>query len=450
MNGQNRFRGLKQIFSFTLRMHLRAKGYIVITVVGVLLCLLIPLIAMPAVEATGGADTETDGVCRADTVYVVDETGGAADYSVLSAAEDAFSAIRYQTANNLDEAADLARQNPQSLVLRVTQQDGYALDVLLPENSILSETDADVYAAFVQRQSSCITLQKAELNETEAAALAVPIEINLPHADAAPAADGEAAEAESAVRTVLSYTLPYATIFLLYFLILFYGQSIANSVIAEKNSKLMDTFLLSVDPSAMVIGKMSAIILSCLLQLFLWIAALVAGFAGGTFFVRLINPDTDMGLIAFWETLGNVSGMFTLPEILLTVGTVIAGFILYCSLAALGGALAEKPEDLSSTNMLFSMALVISFLCTIYDGGMEGVDAQSAWLAWIPFTAVLSVPGKLLLGAMPLWQGAGSLALTVLTALLIAYAAGRVYKAMIFYRGNPPKPAQLRQILKKK
>ena len=57
------------------------------------------------------------------------------------------------------------------------------------------------------------------------------------------------------VREILAYLLPVVNIMVLYFLILLYGQSVAGNVIMEKTSKLMDTFLVAVKPTAMVFGR---------------------------------------------------------------------------------------------------------------------------------------------------------------------------------------------------
>ena len=59
-------------------------------------------------------------------------------------------------------------------------------------------------------------------------------------------------------------------------------------------------------------------------------------------------------------------------------------------------------------------------------------------LDWIPFTAVMVTPSKLLLGLIPLGYGLGSMALTAVVTLLLVAAAGRLYKAMALYRGKVP------------
>ena len=83
---------------------------------------------------------------------------------------------------------------------------------------------------------------------------------------------------EGQAADVLSMVLPFVSLMLLYFLVLLYGQGTAASVLLEKTSKLMDLFLVSVEPTAMVLGKVLATALAGLLQLAVWILSLMGGF----------------------------------------------------------------------------------------------------------------------------------------------------------------------------
>lgn len=62
------------------------------------------------------------------------------------------------------------------------------------------------------------------------------------------------------VRMVFSMALPFVLMMALYFMVLFYGQGVANNVLMEKNAKLMDTLLLAVKPTTLVLGKVFALV----------------------------------------------------------------------------------------------------------------------------------------------------------------------------------------------
>ncbi|MCI8667410.1 MAG: ABC transporter permease [Dorea sp.] len=442
-------KGLGNIFSFTFIQHIKQKGYRNVTVIVALLCLLLPAVIMPAIEYFKEDETY---VSKIDKVYVVEtggNTDGAADYGVLNGVDPTqFTDITYETAENVEDAAKKAEEDGYSALLAVGYQEGgYQLSVLLPDETKLNKKDVNAYEAFLSGAFRYILLQKSNLEVTQIAELTMPIETAVRDSSVSADESDEYAMAKEALATIL----PYLNIMILYFMILAYGQGTANAAITEKTSKLMDLLLVSVKPGAMLLGKVFAMAATGVLQIFIWLFGLFGGFALGIHFTKMVNPNTDMALIQLMESFGEFSGMFTVSGVILALLMLAAGLLLYCSLAAIGGALAEKPEDLSNTNMLFVMVLVVSFFATMFAGG-SGADVPwdaVTWQVWVPFTSILVAPTKILLGVMSIPEALISLGLVVLTATLITMAAGKIYKMMSLYKGNPPSPKKLMEMMKK-
>lgn len=282
-------------------------------------------------------------------------------------------------------------------------------------------------------------LDRAELTPEQRALLTAPVEVTV--------TGGQTGEGEA--MGLLSMLLPFASLMLLYFLVLLYGQSTAASVILEKTSKLMDLFLVSVEPGAMVLGKVLATALAGLLQLAVWAAGLAGGFAIGGAVVR--QTGVTLPLLEVLKGVGRLTGLFSVPAMLEAAGLLLAGFLLYCSLSAtIGGSMAGKAEDLSSTNVLFSLVLVASFFCCMFAGGMDGMTSSARWLDYVPFTAILVTPSRVLLGQTSLLGGLVSLALVVVCAGVLTALAGRVYRLMSLYKGNPPTPRRVLRMLREK
>ena len=60
---------------------------------------------------------------------------------------------------------------------------------------------------------------------------------------------------------------------------------------------------------------------------------------------------------------------------------IVAGFLLYCALSSIGGAMAGKPEDLSVTNVLFTVILVAKLLrLHLHRRDLRHDLRQAAWL----------------------------------------------------------------------
>ena len=468
---KNELKGLGKIFAFTFERQVKSTGYLVGTIVFALLCFLLPAGIMAAVEYFGGdsdSAVETAAVSPVQTVYVADETDGAADWNLLTqAGSETFGGISYVTCGSLKEADAQAGREDHSLILLLEEtkestqenaqsqasngsQNGYQMHLLLPDNTSLSEGDAGDLESFLQANFQIILLQKSGIDPAAAAELLVPAATEVTTVGEEALSETEAAL--ESMREVLGMLLPYLNIMILYFLVLFYGQGVANNVIMEKTSKLMDTFLVAVKPTAMVFGKVLAVTAASMLQFVIVAASLIGGFAAGSALVRMINPDSDMLLLLFFDSLSEFQGVMTVPGILLAVVMMVSGFFLYCSLSAIGGSAAGKPEDLSSTNVVFTTVLIVSFLAALYAGGIGSMDsgAFAKWLDFVPFTSILVTPSRIMLGEVSLGMGFVSLLLVLIVSVLCLLLAGKVYRMMALYKGNPPTPAKLMKMLKEK
>ena len=468
---KNELKGLGKIFAFTFERQVKSTGYLVGTIVFALLCFLLPAGIMAAVEYFGGdsdSAVETAAVSPVQTVYVADETDGAADWNLLTqAGSETFGGISYVTCGSLEEADAQAGQEEHSLILLLEEakktaqentlsqasngsQNGYQMHLLLPNNTSLSEGDAGDLESFLQANFQIILLQKSGIDPAAAAELLVPATTEVTTFGEEALSETEAAL--ESMREVLGMLLPYLNIMILYFLVLFYGQGVANNVIMEKTSKLMDTFLVAVKPTAMVFGKVLAVTAASMLQFVIVAASLIGGFAAGSALVRMINPDSDMLLLLFFDSLSEFQGVLTVPGILLAVVMMVSGFFLYCSLSAIGGSAAGKPEDLSSTNVVFTTVLIVSFLAALYAGGIGSMDsgAFAKWLDFVPFTSILVTPSRIMLGEVSLGMGFVSLLLVLIVSVLCLLLAGKVYRMMALYKGNPPTPAKRMKMLKEK
>ncbi len=434
MKGQ--FRGLSKIFSFTFIQHVKSKGYKNTTIIIGLLCLLIPALIMTGIEYLGSDDTSdvdsTDVIVsmeQLNRVLVVDMTEGEAfDTSLIGQAAKEMTGTDMEIVNmgkDFDTARSTASGTSDTLIM-VIEQEGtlYKTNIVIPDGSNISEDVVYQFQSFIDQYTQTVSGEYVDQPDDED-----PVE---------------------GIQGGVTLVVSYLNIMVLYFFVLAYGQGVANSVVMEKSSKLMENFLISVKPTAIVLGKLLAITATGIIQFFTWILSLVISFAAGTAIVKSINPDTDMLVIRGFEMLKELlDGMFSPRNCIMAILMIMLGMLLYCALAGIGGAMASKTEDLSAANVIFTMALVISFFAALVGGGFgESMDA-APWLDWIPFTSVLVTPGRVLMGTLPLWKTALCFVISLITALLATALAGKIYKTMVLYKGDIPKPADIIKMLKR-
>jgi ABC-type Na+ efflux pump permease subunit len=82
------------------------------------------------------------------------------------------------------------------------------------------------------------------------------------------------------------------------------------------------------------------------------------------------------------------------------------------------------------------------------NSGSRSIVANAMWMNYVPFTAVMSTPARVLLGQVPVYTALISLVLTLAVALLAVLAAGKLYRLLVFRRGDPPKVADIPKLLR--
>ncbi len=466
-----------KIFSFTFFHQVRAKGYLAATIILACLCLALPAGGMAIAEyadmeseAEEGASPEDGtlegtGASPVKKVYVADSTEGEKiDFSYLAlVGESAFQDVVYEDCADINEAAGLAEGEESSLIMLLENRMGsYYIQVLLPDESDLELEDAWEFEDFINQYFQVALIEKSGLNYSSIGVLNTPVYITeeVLVSQQSPAADGDILEGEGDIssedglsegmemlKTILAYAMPYLNIMILYFMVLLYGQSIAGNVILEKSSKLMDTFLVSVKPWTMIFGKVAAVVSASCFQLLLWIGCLIGGFALGNTLVKVINPETDMLLVQLFDNLDTFTSVFSIPGTIIGILIMLSGFMLYSTLASICGAVVEKQEDLSSSIGVFTMVLIVSFFATLW-GGLMSETGAAAWMNWVPFTATLITPSNMMLGNLSIGEGLISLAIILVSIIVLMLIAGKVYKMMALYKGKAPSFRKLLQMLK--
>ena len=446
--------GWEKVFRFSLSRTVSGKGWKLLTLIPALLLLIcIPALVLLLQDSGGEEEEAVWDRTSLRVVYVADETPGELDFSLLNGLGDPlYSGLDYVPCASPEDALARASGEPDSLVLSLRREgEDYRLRAVLPERSALDLREAEHYAAFLNGYFGAVLPLKSGLTPEQLAEIMEPVYSST--AQAAEVLSGEESSGDAAgeIREIADIILPYLNVMLLYFLVLFYGQGVASSVVLEKQSKLMDTFLLSVRPEAMVLGKLLAGALAGILQVLAWIVGAAGGVLLTSGLMRLIYPEAQMGFLVLLKQLGTL-GFFAPGPSILALLLIVGGFLLYCSLAAVGGALAGKQADLGSTNSLFTTLLVASFLISILGKGSSSgqIISDASWMNYVPFTAVLTLPSRLVLGEASLLTGIVSLVIVLLFSLAIAMLAGRLYTLLAFRKGDPPKIKDIPGLLRGK
>lgn len=463
----NPFAGTGKVFSYSLKQMLTAKGWLISTLLMAALLLIgIPLTVL-IVGKAAGRDEGKKNETAVRTVYVADETAGTADYSVLKEAGK-YPDVNYIACGSMEEASAAAEKDSHAVVLRVTKpEDIYKLTVYLPEGTEVSRSKASSFGSFAAENFSALLMQKADLTpeETELLSMHVVTETAGISADA----DDKEDEKNDILTQIIMLIVPFLVVMTVYMMVILYGQSMANSVMLEKTSKLMETILTAVHPVALMTGKLLATACSAVIQTLIWMLAAAGGIIGAL--IAAVFSFSDMAGLAdsaafadagsaekisqLMESMGGSFPSISVSGIFITLIVVALGFLLYLSVATLSGAMASKQEDLNKTLVIFTMMLLMSMLlCLRFEvnevSGELGLISEAKWLRFFPFTALLVLPADLIFGKLSAPEICLALLSMAAAVLLMIWLAAAVYKLLVLYRGNPPKIRQLITMLRGK
>ena len=207
-----------------------------------------------------------------------------------------------------------------------------------------------------------------------------------------------------------SFIFANVGVILLFISIFTFGTWVLTGVVEEKQSRVVEVVLSTVQPRDLLVGKVLGIGLLGLVQLVIMVAV---GLAGGTAAGRFTLPPT------------------TAPTVFMLFLWFILGYALYSTALGVLGALASRMEEASNASSPVSIvatgAYVFSLLVALDDP--SGTAARIATL--IPPVAPMVVPLRAALGAIEPWEIVLSAGLTAATIWALLVFGGRVYSGAV-------------------
>lgn len=431
---QKGMKGIKTIFQFSWQQTIKGKGFMASTI-GIAILLLGGIVAVYGLIAHFTSKDEPSPVKH---IYVLNESDledFSPDYYHTQDLEK-FSKVEVLMVKEdrdtyLNKVMEHQEEYEEDIILLLSKgEEDYQFTAVTVENTKLS--DSDVFDAvepleqsvyFAKLTHSGVTAKQLEI-------LSTPLNYEVRNA-------GE--ESKSIAYVLISMLLPMIFSLVIYMMVLLYGQSITKSIIAEKNSKIIETLLTSARPYAIISGKVLAQVLAAIMQILIWVASIVGGFFFGHQLAVSIHSEFKDVFFEVVDQLKdqNLASAFSLPAAVLALVYAIVGFIFFCSIASIVGANVSKAEDLGSAMSVFQVPVMIGFLVSYFVplSGASGALLQA--IRYIPVTSAFLAPVDILLGNMSLLGGSVSLLILLSITVVFLVLAGQCYKNKIFYNGKP-------------
>ena len=189
-----------------------------------------------------------------------------------------------------------------------------------------------------------------------------------------------------------------------------FGMTISQSVVQEKESRVVEILAAAAPIRSMLWGKI------------LGNTALALGQ------VVLIVIVGVVGLIATGrrELLAGVG-----PAVIWYVAFFVLGFVALARLWSVAGSLATRQEDLQSTTLPGQVILMVPYLLSVLAG-----DEVRTICSMLPIVSTMTMPGRMAEGDVPFWQVGVAVAVTVLAAIVFVRIGTRLYERTLLQTGR--------------
>lgn len=247
-----------------------------------------------------------------------------------------------------------------------------------------------------------------------------PVGLTVLAADSAPVDVIQALSASPAVELLepmtqnpfLAYLIAIAFGIVFMMSALTFGTTIAQSVVEEKQTRIVEILLATVTARTLLAGKILGNSILALAQ------------------VVAIVVISSVGMLATGQDLL----LGELGTSLIWFGILFAfGFVLLAALYAALASLVSRQEDVPSATSPVMWLVMIPYIAII----MFNSNPQAlAIMSYIPFSAPVGMPMRLYLGAAQWWEPFLSLGILIVTIAVVIRIGARIYASSILRTGK--------------
>ena len=202
---------------------------------------------------------------------------------------------------------------------------------------------------------------------------------------------------------------------LIYMSLMINGQGVAQGVVEEKTSRVVELLLSTIKPWQLMAGKVLGIGVVGLIQMVvIGAVGVIAGLSAG---VLTISVSAAVGTVVW------------------LVVWYLLGFFMYSIVFAALGALVSRQEDVGGAVMPALMLVIAGYVVGISILPSDPSNTFAEVLSVIPVFAPTMMPMRLAMGGVPVWEAVVSVGLVVLMIPALIWLAARIYRNAVMRTG---------------
>ncbi|WP_210507913.1 ABC transporter permease [Naasia sp. SYSU D00057] len=191
-----------------------------------------------------------------------------------------------------------------------------------------------------------------------------------------------------------------------------FGATIAQSVVEEKSTRVVELLLSAIPARALLAGKVIGNSVLALGQIVLIALAATAALA----LTGQQNLLTALG-----------------PSVIWFIAFFAVGFVLLAAIFAASAALVSRQEDVGAVTTPVTMLVMIPYFLIVF---FNDNDLVLTIMSYVPFSAPVGMPMRIFLGTAEWWEPLLSLAIMLATTAAVVVLGARVYENSLLRMGG--------------
>lgn len=211
-----------------------------------------------------------------------------------------------------------------------------------------------------------------------------------------------------------------------------------QSVIEEKETRLIEILLTTLRPWQLLGGKILALGLLGLVQLAAWLG-------GSLLAIRFSGGDQMGQTVGILASLANIRIPTEIIPLLFVY--FIFSYLLFATFYSMVGAISNSMREGPQYAVFFTIPAIVPLaLTSLFASTPDGVIPVI--LSLFPITAPIAMAQRLVISSVPAWQIIVSLTLLLLSGIGMLWLVGRVFRVQTLLAGNPFKLRDLPALLR--
>lgn len=220
-----------------------------------------------------------------------------------------------------------------------------------------------------------------------------------------------------------NYFYAYILIFVVYMMILMYGQLIAMGITTEKSNRAIEVLVTSTNTNNLIFGKVIAGAIASILQVGVIMSSVLIAYK--------VNSEVWNGIL---------DNVFKIPPELIATFAIfgILGYLFYSFIFGALGALVSKTEDIGTSVGPIVMIFVVVFMISIF-GLTNGDSTLIKVCSYIPFASPMTMIVRVATGAVTSVEFIISALILIISTVLAGIGGAKIYRMATLMYGNPIK-----------